>query len=75
MHLWSTDTNLHLFTPVEYEKLPEGTVLESINGQKVTKGEDYIDMDVRFGHIAFGVRDPFNHPLKNLFLLFVITGA
>jgi hypothetical protein len=34
------------------------------------KGVDKIDMDTRWGHIAYGVNDPWNHPLKDLFLVF-----
>lgn len=38
-----------------YEKIPDGTVLTSINGKKVVKGRDYIDGDTRGGAIAFGI--------------------
>jgi len=69
MLLWS-DEDLYLFTPEEYEQLPDGCELTSIDGSTEVKGKDYIDMDTRFGHIAFGVKDPWNHPLKNLFLVF-----
>lgn len=48
---------LMLFTPEEYAKLPDGTKLECINKKIVTKGEDYIDDDTRFGHLAYGSRD------------------
>ena len=63
---------LWLFTPEEYEQLPDGTELYSImaGDKPVVKGVDKIDMDIRFGHIAFGVHDPWNHPLKDLFLVF-----
>jgi len=74
MHLWSKKTNLYLFTPDEYNKLPDGIELEDINGDKLIKGKDYIDMDVRFGHIAYGVRDPINHPESSLFTIFKLTG-
>lgn len=62
--------SLWLFTIAEYEKLPDGVKLESIVGKTVVKGLDYIDLDVRFGHIAFGVRNPWEHELKHQFLLF-----
>ena len=70
MHPW--DEKLTLFTPEEFEQLPDGTELTSImkGDKKVIKGKDYIDMDTRFGHIAYGVEDPWNHPLKDLFLVF-----
>lgn len=63
---------LWLFTPEEYEQLPDGTELYSImSGEKpLVKGVDYIDMDTRYGHTAYGVNDPWNHPLKDLFLVF-----
>ena len=59
--------NLWLFTPNEFNYLPDGIELRSIRGDKVIKGKDYIDDDVRFGHIAFGVEDPLNHPEAELF--------
>ena len=68
MHPW--DEKLCLFTPEEFEQLPDGTELTSISGDTKVKGKDYIDMDTRFGHIAYGVHDPWNHPLKDLFLVF-----
>ena len=68
MHPW--DETLELFTPEEYEQLPDGVELTSISGDTKVKGKDDIDMDTRFGHIAYGVKDPWNHPLKDLFLIF-----
>jgi hypothetical protein len=70
MHPW--DEKLTLFTPEEVEQLPDGTELISIMGDKKVKGKDEIDMDTRFGHTAWGVSDPWNHPLKDLFLVFKI---
>ena len=71
MHPW--DETLELFTPEEFDQLPDGTELYSIMKDKtVIKGKDYIDMDTRFGYLAYGVKDPWNHPLKNLFLIFKI---
>ncbi len=66
------EEGLYLFTPEEFEQLPDGTVLECImkDDDPVIKGKDYIDMDTRFGHIAYGITDPWNHPLKDLFLIF-----
>lgn len=70
VNLW--DDKLYLFTPEEFEQLPDGTELYSImaGDKPVVKGTDKIDMDTRFGHIAYGVHDPWNHPLKDLFLIF-----
>jgi hypothetical protein len=67
------DNSLWLFTPAEFDKLPDGIELISISGSRKTKGKDYIDGDTRGGHLAFGVRNPFNHELKDMFLLFAIA--
>lgn len=56
-----------LITPEELAQLPDGTVLQSINhygiGVKGRKGDEYeIDMDTRFGLLAYGFELPcFNH--------------
>jgi hypothetical protein len=75
MHPWEDNGSgrLYLFTEAEFNKLPDGIVLESIMGDKVIKGKDYIDLDQRFGYLAYGVRDPWNHPEKHLFLIFVLS--
>lgn len=72
MQKWSQegDNSLWLITPDEFDRIPDGTKLECINGQYFEKGKDEIDLDTRFGHIAYGVRNPFNHELKDLFLIF-----
>ena len=67
MQLWSDDTKLYLLTPEEYKQLPDGVELTSIMGDKAIKGKDNVDQDTRMGHLAYGVEDPFNHELKNLF--------
>lgn len=69
MQRWN-ENGLYLLTPEEFEKIPEGTELTCIDGSISVKGKDIIDTDTRFGHMAFGVNDPWNHPLKHLFLLF-----
>jgi len=71
MNKW--DETLWLFTPAEFEQLPDGIELTSINGDTVVKGTDYIDMDTRFGYIAFGITDPLNHPLAELFTKFKLS--
>jgi hypothetical protein len=74
MQLWSKESGLYLFTVEEFNKLPDGTVLESISGiGTYVKGVDKIDQDTRFGYLAFGVKDPWNHPLKDMFLLFALV--
>lgn len=50
------DGLLWLLTPKEFKELPDGTVLESINGTFAFKGKDDIDLDDRFGFIAWGLR-------------------
>ena len=71
MKPWNEE--LYLFTPEEYEQLPDGIELHCVmEGETAIKGKDYIDLDTRFGHIAYGVKDPWNHELKDLFLVFKI---
>lgn len=73
MRQWDEDENpLWLFTPEEYNQLPDGIDLESINGKSYTKGKDYIDDDTRFGYLAYGIRSPKSHPLSELFLVFML---
>ena len=69
MRKWND--NLWLFTVEEFKRLPDGIELRCINGMTAIKGQDkVIDLDTRFGHIAYGVEDPWNHKEKNLFLMF-----
>lgn len=35
--------------------VPDGTVLTSINGETKVKGKDIIDLDVRYGRLAYGI--------------------
>jgi hypothetical protein len=70
MQLWSEESNLYLFTPEEYEQLPDGIELACIDDEKAIKGKDFIDLDTRFGYIAYGVYYPWEHELKDLFLIF-----
>lgn len=46
-----------LITPKQFEQLPDGTVLIAIDKERVVKGVDKIDMEDRFGHMAYGVSD------------------
>lgn len=62
------ETGLWLFSPEELNNLPDGTTVESISGDIRVKGVDYLDYDVRFGHTAWGIKDPFTHDLKDLFI-------
>jgi Uma2 family endonuclease len=63
---------LYLLTPEEFEQLPDGIELICISGETVIKGKDHIDDDTRAGRLAYGIVDPFNHPLKDLFLTFLL---
>lgn len=53
-HWWDPEKTLWLVTPEEFAKLPDGFELTAIDGEKAIKGRDRIDMDTRFGHLAFG---------------------
>lgn len=75
MMRWDEDDDLYLFSIDEYEQIPNGLELESIDGEKVVKGRDNIDLDTRFNHIAYGVRDIENHPQRNLLLKFLLKRA
>lgn len=47
-------SRLHLLTPEQFAKLPDGSTVFSIFGEQYTKGVDYIDQDTRGGRLAFG---------------------
>ena len=68
MQVW--DDKLWLLTVAEFNQIPDGTELTCIDGTTAIKGQDEIDTDTRFGHIAYGIVDPFNHPLKEQLLFF-----
>lgn len=53
MKKWNKE--LWLLTVDEYNSLPDGTHLQCIDDEIVVKGKDYIDMDTRFGLIAYGL--------------------
>ena len=48
---------LRLLTPAEFDRVPDGTLLISIDGGAAIKGQDDIDEDTRFGCMAWGFRD------------------
>lgn len=72
MMRFEKNNDLYLLSLEEYEQVPDGLELESINGTKLVKGHDDIDLDTRFNHIAYGVRDIENHPQRNLLLTFLL---
>jgi hypothetical protein len=69
MTFWGED-ELWLFTPEEFEQLPDGIELTSIVGTCAVKGRNEIDQDTRGGYLAWGVRDPLNHEYAHLFTIF-----
>lgn len=58
---------LWLLTPEEVSSLPDGTKLNSIMGETKIKGLQHIDLDIRFGHTAWGILDIYSE--KNAPLL------
>lgn len=70
MNRWGD--RLWIFTPEEYNQLPDGMILTCINGKDAIKGVDEIDMDIRFGHMAYGVENPTTHPQSELFSVFML---
>jgi hypothetical protein len=65
--------NLWIFTIDEFNKLPDGIELTSVNGGKVIKGVDYVDLDTRGKYIAFGIENPLLHKEAELFSIFMLS--
>ena len=56
MAIWNSSGKVLLLVHKdEFEQIPDGAVLWSINGNRVVKGRDYIDGDDRGGWLAYGV--------------------
>lgn len=57
MSHWTLDDGrvIRLLTPRELLRVPDGTVLTSILGERMVKGTDPIDDDTRGGYLAFGI--------------------
>lgn len=53
---WSEESELQLIPLWAFDLIPDGTELESISGNKAVKGKGEIDLDVRFGCIAWGFK-------------------
>jgi hypothetical protein len=68
------DETLHLLTEAEFNQLPDGFKLKCIDGTYAIKGTDYIDMDTRGGHIAFGIENIMNHPESELLVKLKLAG-
>lgn len=64
MKLWERTLKgeLWLFTPEEFQHMPDGLELLCINGSTAIKGQDEIDQDTRAGVLAYGVLNPETHP-------------
>lgn len=54
---------VRLLTPAELPRVPDGTVLHTINDRVITKGKDKIDGDQRFGYLACGFLHDGNPPV------------
>lgn len=67
------DDNLWLLSRYEFDQLPDGVEVTSIFGKTAVKGVDDIDLETRFGYLAYGIKDPFNHPLKEQLLFFRLS--
>lgn len=53
---------LKVISPAELKELPDGTPLACIDGSIAVKGRDRIDLDTRFGFLAYGFLEP--HPTR-----------
>lgn len=73
MQLWSNIPNLYLLTPRQFELVPDGMELVSINGNRAVKGRDYIDDDTRANYLAYGFIDPYNTLDKELLTMLLLA--
>lgn len=53
---WDEEDNLYLIPLWLYKALPDGLEVTSIDGDKLIVGKDYLDNDIRFGVLAFGIK-------------------
>jgi hypothetical protein len=54
---WEEEQPDFLLIPIWlYDAIPDGTEIYSFTGEKRIKGKDEIDLDVRFGCIAYGIK-------------------
>lgn len=51
----NTNDKILLIPEQLYHRIPNGTLVFSINGNQCIKGKDYIDMDTRGGYLAYGL--------------------
>ena len=73
MTLFEKGNDLYLFSLDEFYQLPDGfELVECFSGKRAVKGIDDINLDTRFNHIAYGVRNIETHPERNLLLTFLL---
>jgi len=53
--LWSEDNPIWLIPLWVYNFIADGEKFVCISGERVVKGKDYVDLDVRMGCIAYGL--------------------
>lgn len=53
--LWSTETRLMLFPGEWFDSIPEGLMVETVNGGSFGFTREEHNRDIRFGMLAFGV--------------------
>lgn len=68
----AVEPNLRLLTIEEYHRLPNGVILESINGRRITKGIDCIVFDTRANYLAWGLNMNDYHEPPNRLLEFIL---
>lgn len=82
MKKWEDDDNdsIYLLTQEEIDYLPTDTVVDVVDGYKI-QIKDIKSHDLRhtleeigtgIKYTMFGVRDPWNHPCKELFMWFLL---
>lgn len=76
MYKWSDkwkDGALWLLTPEEFKKLPEGTVVHSVNNSTSVVGRDKFDDDTRAGYLAYGIKEPFSPEMEKIFIMLSLS--
>ncbi len=80
MQKWGEE-NYYLLTNEELDRLPNDTIVETPGGSAIAikdikplfRAESHlIYRESGIGYVEYGIRDPWNHPLKDLFLVFLL---
>jgi hypothetical protein len=80
MYRWGEE-NYYLLTNEELDRLPVDTIVENPRGSAISikdikpifRAESHlIYRESGIGYVEYGIRDPWNHPLKDLFLVFLL---